>query len=193
MLARLAVAAFAVLLLTGCDAIQGAIQGKQSETASDAPTLDTPAPEAGPGRVFAPGNPAATAATGQLTSASTLRLADTAGAEPQELLTLTGGNGLTVTAEVTATVSPSTQVQGQTLRALLALPVEEPQVIVYRVTNETKPPGRGGLCGADTTAYVVVWEPTTPGDAAMKILGLIGGAPGAAGARACPMLQYQSQ
>lgn len=190
MLARLATAAaLAALLLTGCDAIQG----KQNEAASDAPTLDTPAPEAGPGRVFTPGNPAATTATGQLTSASTLRLADTAGAEPQEVLTLTGANGLSLTAEVTATVSPATQVQGQTLRALLALPVEEPQVIVYRVTNETKPQNGQGLCGADAAAYVVVWEPTTPGDAAMKIMGFVGGAPGAAGARACPMLQYQSQ
>lgn len=189
MFARFAAAAFAALILVGCDAIQG----KQGDTSSEQTTLDRPGPNTETARVFTPGNPAATAATGQLNYSSALRLGDAAGAEPQEVLTLTGATGLVISAEVTATVSPATQVQGQTLRALLALPVEEPQVIVYRVTNETKPASGQGLCGADAAAYVVVWEPSAPGEAALKIMGFVGGAPGAAGARACPMLQYQRQ
>ncbi|WP_395644628.1 hypothetical protein [Terricaulis sp.] len=189
MFARLAAAVCAVLILAGCDAIQG----KQGEPASEQTTLDTPGPDTETARVFTPGNPAATSATGQLNYASALRLGDAAGAEPQEVLTLTGATGLVITAEVTATVSPATQVQGQTLRALLVLPVEEPQVIVYRVTNETKPANGQGLCGADAASHVVVWEPTAPGEAALKVMGFVGGAPGAAGARACPMLQYARQ
>jgi hypothetical protein len=72
----------------------------------------------------------------------------------------------------------------------LDIPVEEPQVLVYRVTNETKPEGVGGLCGAESADYVVVWEPAAPGAASMRMLGTHGGAPGAGGARGCPMLDY---
>jgi hypothetical protein len=88
-------------------------------------------------------------------------------------------------------VSPATQVEGQTLRALLALPVEEPQVLVYRVSSETKPESGQGLCGAGETAFVVVWEPSGPAQSALKVMGVSNGAPGAAGARACPMLEYR--
>jgi hypothetical protein len=80
-------------------------------------------------------------------------------------------------------------VGGQTLRALLALPVAEPQVLVYRVSNETKQ-NNAGLCGADATAFVVVWDPETPGASGYKVLGVSGGQPGAANARPCPMLEY---
>jgi hypothetical protein len=37
----------------------------------------------------------------------------------------------------------------------------------------------------------VVWEPSGPGEPVMKLLGLTGGQPGAANARACTMLEYR--
>jgi hypothetical protein len=183
---RVALTALA-LVLAGCD--------QQAATnAQGGPQLDAPAPETEPSRVFAASNEAAASATGQLTADMTLNLADAAGgsSDSQEVLTLTGANGVVVEAELTGAVSPATQVQGQTLRALLALPVEEPQVLVYRVRNETRPSGQG-ICGADAATNVVVWEPAGPGEPVMKVLGLIGGAPGAAAARACPMLEYRRQ
>ena len=112
-------------------------------------------------------------------------------ADAVEVLSLHGANGLVVEAPIASNVSPATQVGGQTLRALLSLPVEEPQVLVYRVSNETKPANGQGLCGANAAAYVVVWEPSAPGDPSLKIMGTSGGAPGAAAAHACPMLEYR--
>lgn len=184
--------ALIVLALTaaGCNQQNSASQGG----ASNAPQLDAPAPESQPSAVFAPVNDAATAATGQLTMSVALHLPDAGAdnADTQEVLTLRGATGLVVEANITGAVSPATQVQGQTLRALLGLPVEEPQVLVYRVTNETHPEGVQGLCGGEANAaYVVVWEPSTPGSASMKLLGTTGGAPGAGAARACPMLEYR--
>ncbi len=174
------------LVLAGCN--------QQSEAPGGGPQLDAPAPETEPSRVFATANDAAASATGQLTAAMTLHLADAAAdaGDSQETLTLTGANGVIVQAELTGAVSPATQVQGQTLRALLALPVEEPQVLVYRVRNETRPSGQG-ICGAEAATHVIVWEPAGPGEPVMKVLGLIGGAPGAADARACAMLEYRRQ
>jgi hypothetical protein len=112
-------------------------------------------------------------------------------ADAQEVLTLHAQNGLIVEAPITSNASPATMVGGQTLRALLALPVEEPQVLVYRVTTETKPTSGLGLCGANAANYVVVWEPSGPSEPIMKIMGVYGGAPGAASAHACPMLGYR--
>ena len=89
---------------------------------------------------------------------------------------------MVVEAQVDGVASPATQVQGQTLRALLAIPVEEPQVLVYRVTAETKADGRG-ICGAEIATHFVVWEPSGPGDAVMKVLAFSGGGPGEAAAR----------
>lgn len=176
------------LVLAGCN---------QQSATGDAegvggPQLDAPAPETTPSRAFAAANDAATSATGQLSVDMTLRLPDASqqNADAQEVLTLTGANGVIVEAQISGAVSPATQVQGQTLRALLNIPVEEPQVLVYRVTNETKNNGQG-ICGADDAAHVVVWDPATPGAAGMKVLGIMGGAPGAGDARACPMLEYR--
>ena len=174
------------LVLAGCNQQTGA------EGQGAGPQLDAPAPETQPSRVYATANEAAASATGQLTAAMTFHLADARAdnSDSQELLTLTGANGVVVQAELTGAVSPATQVQGQTLRALLALPVEEPQVLVYRVRSETRPSGQG-ICGAETATNVVVWEPAGPGEPVMKVLGLIGGAPGAADARACQRLDYR--
>lgn len=183
---RIALIALAVAV-AGCD------QQAQNSGEAAAPQLDSPAPESEPSRVFATSNEAAAGTTGELVVSVSLRLPDAGneGGDAQEVLTLRGANGLSVEAEITGAISPATQVGGQTLRALLNIPVEEPQVLVYRVANETKPEGRGGLCGEDATAFVVVWEPATPGDSALKILGLQGGQPGAANARSCTMLEYR--
>lgn len=176
------------LAAAGCDQAANAPQ-----SGANGPQLDAPAPESEPARAFAPANEAATGVTGQLTTSVSLRLPDAGdqNADAQEVLTLTGATGVTVEAQITGAVSPATQIGGQTIRALLNIPVEEPQVLVYRVSNETKPEGRGGLCGESAAAYVVVWEPATPGESGMKVLGVMGGAPGAGNARPCPMLEYR--
>lgn len=177
------------LALAGCNQQNSG----QSGDAATTPALDDPAPESQPSATFTPNNDAARTATGQLTMSVALRLPDAGqeSADAQEVLTLRGATGLVVEAAITGAVSPATQVQGQTLRALLDIPVEEPQVLVYRVTSETKPEGVNGLCGGESADYVVVWEPTTPGSASMKLIGTMGGAPGAGGARPCPMLDYR--
>lgn len=176
------------LALAGCGKPSPAPAG-----AGDGLQLDAPAPESEPSRAFAASNDAARAATGELNVSNALRLPDAgqAGADAREILTLRAGNGLVIEAEITGVLSPATQVQNQTLRALLAIPVEAPQTLVYRVSRETKTQDGRGLCGADNAAFVVVWEPPGPGDPVMKLLGISGGAPGAANARACPMLEYR--
>jgi hypothetical protein len=163
----------------------------QAGAPDDAPRLEAPAPETQPSRVFAPGNDAARAATGELTLTTTLRLPDAAqpGADALEVLTMRGANGIVVETQISSAVSPATQVDGQTLRALLGLPVEEPQVLVYRVAQEGKGRGGRGICDSNAAAFVLVWEPSGPGDA-LKVLPLSGGAPGAAQSRACPLLEY---
>ncbi len=155
--------------------------------------LEAPAPEAEPSRLFAASNDAANAATAALTVSTALRLPDASesSGDAQEVLTLRGANGVVVEAQIMSVVSPATQVQGQTLRALLGLPVEEPQTLVYRVISETRSQTGRGLCGGEPTSHVVVWEPSGPGEPVLKMLGLSGGAPGAAGARACAMLEYR--
>lgn len=181
--------AFIVLALALAACNQQASSGGDAEEAAQ---LDAPAPESQPATVFAPNNDAARTATGQLTMSVTLRLPDanTDNTDQQEVLTLRGATGLVVEAAITGAVSPATQVQGQTVRALMNMPVEEPQVLVYRVTNTTKPEGVQGLCGAADGDYVVLWEPTAPGADIIRLLGVRGGAPGAAGTQACPMLDY---
>jgi hypothetical protein len=182
--------AFAALVLAAAACNQ---QSSTPATTTASAQLDAPAPDAEPTRVFAASNDAARTATGQLTVATATQLPDAnnPNADAQEVLSLHGANGLVIEAPISSNASPATQVGGQTLRALLSLPVEEPQVLVYRVTTETKPSSGQGLCGANATAFVVVWEPLSPGDASLKIMGTSGGAPGAAAAHACPMLEYR--
>jgi hypothetical protein len=182
----LAAAAIAGLALAACDQVSAPQSG-----ADGAAQLDAPTEESQPGRAFTAGNDAARTATGDLTVTMTTRLPDTIGASPQDVMTLTGANGLTLDGEITGVVSPATQIEGQTIRALMQLPVEEPQVLVYRVASETKPESGQGLCGGSDAAFVVVWEPSGPSDGAFKVMGVAGGAPGAAGARLCPMLDYR--
>lgn len=183
---RIVFAALVACALAACG------QGENSG-GEDQAQLDAPAPETAAALSFTAGNEAAQSTTGDLTYSLALRMPDAsqASADAQEVLTLTGATGLLVEAQINGVVSPATQVQGQTLRALLGLAVEEPQVLVYRVTQETKPASGRGLCGADTASYVVVWEPSIPNESSLRLLGVIGGAPGASGARPCAMLDYR--
>ena len=178
----------AALFVAGCERAP-----ERQVGAGEAPPLDSPAPESEPSRGFTPVNDAARAVTGDVTVSMSLSLPDAGdqNASAQETLTLRGANGLLIAAAVTSAASPATMVEGQTLRALMALPVEEPQTLVYRVSSQTKPENGQGLCAAADPAFVVVWEPSGPGEAVLKVMGLTGGAPGAAGARACPMLEYR--
>lgn len=182
------VAAALALSLAGCQ--QEA--SRPAEQAGQGPQLDSPAPDSEPSRVFAPANDAARTASGdQLIVSIAQRLPESDQADMQEILTLRGANGLVVEAAITGAISPATQVQGQTLRALLSIPVEEPQVLVYRVIGETRPEGGQGVCGAQAPEYVVYWEPSGPGEAGMKLLGVQGGAPGAGASRPCTLLDYR--
>ena len=129
------------------------------EGAQEAPQLDAPAPEIEPARRFArrATTPRARRRPNSHVSVS-LRLPD-AGRTP----TRRAGSAdaaRRATASSWKRQSPARSRRrrkcgGQTLRALLDIPVEEPQVLVYRVTNETKPEGVGGLCGAERADYVV--------------------------------------
>ena len=168
-------------------------QDSASKGASQAPQLDAPSQDTGGSRSYAPSNDPARSATGQLTYSVATRLPDAgaANADATEVLTLHGANGLNVDAQVISAESLATQVQGKTLRTLLNLPVDAQDGRVFHVGAETKPASGQGLCGADATQYVVVWEPSDPGDSTLKIMGVLGGAPGAASARACPVLEYQ--
>ena len=179
---RIALVALA-LAVAGCNQ-----QSATQDAASDGPQLEAPAPDSEPSRVYSAANDAARTVSNELTVSVTQELPDAADADIQEILSLRGGNGLNVNAEVSGAISPATQVQGQTLRALLAIPVEEPQVLVYRVTQAA---GSPGLCSGGTPTHVVVWEPSAPGDGAIKLIGVTGGAPGAGEARACQMLEYR--
>ena len=182
------------LLLSASFALAACGQGGSQDKSQPGPQLVSPAPESEPTRVFTASNDATRAVTGaQLTVAMPLRMPDAAhaGESPTETLVLTGANGLVLNADLTSDMSPAQQVGGQTLRALLAIDVEEPKVIVYRVTGETKPEGGRGICGAGAPAYVVVFEPSIPGEPVLKALGVMGAAPGAPGSTPCPMLEYR--
>jgi hypothetical protein len=183
---RIVFAALAACALAACGQGGGAGAGDQAQ-------LDAPAPETAAALSFTASNEAAQGATGDLTYSLALRMPDAsqANADAQEVLTLTGATGLVVEAQISGVMSPATQVQGQTLRALLGLAVEEPQVLVYRVTQETKPASGQGLCGAGTSNYLVVWEPSAPSESSLRLLGVSGGAPGASGSRPCTMLDYR--
>jgi hypothetical protein len=171
------------LALAGCNQ-----QSTSPEAANSGPQLDAPAPDSEPSRTYAAANDAARAVSNELILSVTQEFPDAADADIQERLSLRGGNSLNVSALVTGAISPATQVGGQTLRALLGLAVDEPQVLVYRVSEAA---GSPGLCTEGAPTYVVVWESSAPGESSIRILGITGGAPGAGDSRACQMLEYR--
>ncbi|MES1202052.1 MAG: hypothetical protein ABUS57_11465 [Pseudomonadota bacterium] len=181
-----------VALLSACQR-----SAPEQSAKGQGPQLEAPSGESEPERVFAPGNAAATAVSGALTLSVTTRMPDAAeaeqGAEAHDVLTLTGASHLVLEGESFSTVTPATQIERQTVRALMSLPVDAAQVVVYKVSSETKPESGQGLCGADSPAYLLVWEPDTPGDSSLKLMGVTGAAPGAAGSHACPALEYGRQ
>lgn len=174
-----------VALALGASACQRQPGGGQQPAA-----IEAPAQQGEAARVFAPANEAARAGLGDLTVTMSLHLPDQAGGDAREMLTMRAVRGLVVEAQLSTAVSPATEVQGRTLRALLALPVEASQTLAYRVIEETHPEGLTGLCGAEEAVAVLIWEPSAPGETALKMMGFTGGLPGAAGARACQLLEF---
>ncbi|MBY0565279.1 MAG: hypothetical protein K2P58_13990 [Hyphomonadaceae bacterium] len=174
-----------LLMLAACEQTSAPDPGEAAAPQLGAPTLETE-----PSRVFATANEAATGTTGQLTVSLVQHMGDASGGGAHEELTLVGANGVEVRAQIVGAMSPATQLGGQTLRALLGIPVEEPQVLVYRVTGETRRADRG-LCGDIPTSHVVLWEPSGPNEPVMRVIGASGGAPGEQSARACPRLDYR--
>lgn len=162
----------AVIALAGCGQGADAPKGAQPELAAPAQSEST-------ARAFTPANDAATRASGPISVSVATQMSG------GEVMQLTGQNGLSVEAELTGAADPSTTVQGNTLRSLLALDVQASQTLVYRVRKV-----EGALCADAPATHVVVWEPDGPGETVLKILPLRGGAPGEGGAQACGLLAY---
>jgi hypothetical protein len=188
MIARLLICA-ACAALAACDSAPPAV-----EQSAAGPALDAPTQEADSARAYAPANPAATALTGALQARFATRMPEAGeaenGAPPQDVLSISGATGYTLDADLTGAASPAVQVEEQTLRALLALPVDVSQTLVYRVVRETKTAGGQGLCGADDAAFLIVWESPDTAEPVLKLLGLAEAAPGEPRAHACAMLEY---
>jgi hypothetical protein len=188
MFARLLICA-ACAVVTACDSAP-----PTADQSAGAPALDAPSQEAESARAFAPANPAATALTGALQARFATRMPEAGdlekGAPPQDVLNISGATGYTLDADLSGAASPAVQVENQTLRALLALPVDVSQTLIYRVVRETKTANGQGLCGADDAAFLVVWEAPETEAPALKFLGLATAAPGEPGAHACAMLEY---
>ncbi|MGE0046663.1 MAG: hypothetical protein AB7J28_03645 [Hyphomonadaceae bacterium] len=157
----------------------------------EGPRMDAPTPEAEPARVFAPESENARTVTGRLTLTLTTRMPDAESAQsgPTDVLSLRTQTGLAAEATLEGTSAPSATVEGQTIRALMELPVDASQTLVYRVTEETAPGGRR-LCGERETTRLVIWEPEAPGADGLRMLALAGDAPGQAGAVACGAFAY---
>jgi hypothetical protein len=157
------------------------------------PKMEAPAPDAAPARRFTPVSETARVVTGRITETLTTRMPDaqSKGASAVEILSLRTETGIAVEAALEGAVAPSISVEGQTIRALMSLPVDAGQVLVYRVTDESAPAGAQRLCGARPTARVLTWEPETPGEATLRLLTLSGDAPGKAGAQLCLALAYE--
>lgn len=155
-----------------------------------APTQDA----ADAASAFTPVNEAATNIAGDLQVRQTTRMPDAAeaakGEPPQDMINLRGAAGLVIDAELTGANSPAVLIGGQTTRALLELPVEAAQTLIYRVTRETKGEGGHGICGESDVAYIVTWQSTDPAESDLKVLGVSGAAPGEANARACAMMAF---
>jgi hypothetical protein len=184
-LAARALAAFAAVFIVACDRVAEA----PSDLSSGA-ELDMPAPEAEPARIYTPRSESARATTGKLTLTVTTRMPQGGNERSTDVLLVRAETGLTAEAVLESTLAPSASVEGQTIRALMELPVDASQTLVYRITQQNAPQGGRGLCGEREATRLVVWEPTTPGETALKILALTGDAPGRPGAQLCAVFSY---
>ncbi|MDX2238994.1 MAG: hypothetical protein NW203_15635 [Hyphomonadaceae bacterium] len=182
-ISRWAVVAVAAAL-GGCEQEAAA---PRADIGSGGPQLEAPAPESAPARRFMPQSDAARAATGALIVTETVRIAQSAEDRGGEVLTLRAENGLVVEARLAGAAPPSTRIGEQTLRALMELPVEASQTLLYAVSQEG---GGASLCDAGPASHIVLWESETPGDAGLRVLPFTGGAPADADAAACTLLAY---
>jgi hypothetical protein len=157
------------------------------------PKMEAPAPESAPARRFAPASESARVVTGRVTVTLTTRMPDAQAKDalPTEVLSLRAETGIAAEAELEGSVAPSVSVEGQTIRALMNLPVDAARVLVYRVTEEDAPAGAQRLCGARPTTRILTWEPDGPGEAVLRLLTLAGDVPGRAGAQLCLSLSYE--
>jgi hypothetical protein len=186
MFVRCVAVVLAMLSISACDRQS---QTNPSDLAS-APQLDAPAPESEPARAYQPASESARATTGRLTLTVTTRMPETQNDRSTDVLSLSAETGLTAEAELESTLQPSASVEGQTIRALMDLPVQASQTLVYRITRQSAPRGGRSLCGEREATRLVVWEPTTPGVTALKVLALSGDAPGRPGAQLCALYSY---
>jgi hypothetical protein len=180
-----ALGALAAVFIVACDRVAEA----PSDLSSGA-ELEMPAPEAEPARVYTARSESARATTGKLTLTVTTRMPQGGNERSTDVLLLRAETGLTAEAVLESTLAPSASVEGQTIRALMELPVDASQTLVYRITQQNAPEGGRSLCGEREATRLVVWEPTTPGETALKILALAGEAPGRPGAQLCAVFSY---
>ncbi len=153
------------------------------------PPAAPPSVEGLPARDFAPDNDGAAAATGALRLALTQRLPEAPAGAPREVVVLNGAGGYALEAELVGVAPPSIEVEGQTVRALMRLPVDVGHVLLYRVAREDKG-AQAGLCGAGVASHALIWDSEGEGGtAALRVMGLTG-APGAEDVRFCPPLSY---
>ncbi|MGE0829460.1 MAG: hypothetical protein AB7O04_08930 [Hyphomonadaceae bacterium] len=178
--------AMALALMAGACDRQAADGG-----GTEAPKMDSPMPESEPARAFTPADDNSRTLTGRLTLTLTTRMAGAGEANgPTEFLTLRAETGLSIDAELATAAAPSETVSGQTIRALMDLPVEASQALVYRITEEQAPGAGRGLCGERAATHIAVWEPEDSAQSGLKLLALHGGAPGEAAAESCAALTY---
>lgn len=178
-------AALVACLLITCLAACDRIGGSGAERAVDGPKLDAPTLESEPARVFMPASESARVIVGRLTLTLTTRMPGPDGAGGGEVLSLRTQTGLSAEAVLSGAIAPSTAVEGQTIRALMELPVEASQVIVYEVTESANAGGARGLCGEREMTRLVLWEPDAPGASDLRLLAVAGEAPGRPGALLC--------
>jgi hypothetical protein len=166
--------------------------GDAPSASAPAPELMDPTPEAVDGHAFEPANDATRTATGQLDLSVTTRLpdaehADNGSAANTEVIALRGQTGVIIEGELTGATQTTRAIDGAPLRALMGLAAAAADALVYRVTRAEGP----NLCAGEAASHIVVWESNRPGDSALAILPVSGGAPGQAGAHACQALAYR--
>lgn len=185
------IAAFALSILPlACDRAS-----KGPAESAEAPMMDTPVPDAEPGRVYRAVSDSARSVTGRLTMTLTTRMPDPASdrRQPVDYMSLRAETGLAAEGVLSGSVSPGTSLSGQTIRALMDLDVRASGLSLYQVESQNVPRGGRGFCEQGEASHFVVWESFGPGEQQLRILAVQGGAPGAAGAGACAVYAYSRE